>query len=68
MVCAKMHYRLRNNFRCSQWYSLVMRLKWKLVLVCFDIVLIMTQDRCIVCTEHTTGSEVIWYAPDRTPR
>jgi hypothetical protein len=27
-------------------------------------VLILTQDRCTVCTEHTIGSQVVFYAPD----
>jgi hypothetical protein len=34
----------------------------------FDIVLILTQDRCKVCAERTTGSEIILVAPDGTPR
>jgi hypothetical protein len=28
------------------------------------IVLIMTQDRCVVCTERTIGSQIVWDAPD----
>ena len=32
-----------------------------------DIVLILTQDRCAVCTEHTIGSEIILDASDGTP-
>ena len=39
-----------------------------LVLVCLDIVLILTQDRCAVCTERTIGSDIILDAPDGTPR
>jgi hypothetical protein len=34
-------------------------LKWMLVLVCLEIVLILTQDRCTVCVEHTIGSKII---------
>ena len=30
-------------------------LKWKLVLVRLEIVLILTLDRCMVCVEHTIG-------------
>ena len=45
-----------------------MKLNWKLVLVHLDIVLILTQDRCTVCAEHTIGSEIILDAPDVTPR
>jgi hypothetical protein len=45
----------------------VTRLKWKLVLVFLDIVLVLTQDRCTVCVEHTIGSKIILDAPDGTP-
>jgi hypothetical protein len=31
-------------------------------------VLILTQDRCAVCVEHTIGLKIIWDAPDGTPR
>ena len=51
--------RLRNYFGRTQWYFKVMRLKWKLDSVCLEIVLILTQDRCIVCAERSIGSEVI---------
>ena len=30
-------------------------LKWKVVLVCLEIVPILTQDRCMVCVKHTIG-------------
>jgi hypothetical protein len=33
-----------------------------------EIVLIFTQDRCMVCAEHTIGSEIVLHAPDETPR
>jgi hypothetical protein len=32
-----------------------------------EIVLILTQDRCSVCVEHTTGSEIDLDAPNGTP-
>jgi hypothetical protein len=31
-------------------------------LVCLEIVLILTQDWCTVCTKHTIGIEIIFYA------
>ena len=34
--------------------------KWKLVLVHFDVVLISTQDRCTRCAERAIVSEVMW--------
>jgi hypothetical protein len=30
-----------------------------LILVCLEIVLILTQDRCTVCVEHTIGSKIV---------
>jgi hypothetical protein len=47
---------------------LVTRLKWKLDSVRLNIVLILTQDRCMVCVEHTKGSQIVLDAPDGTPR
>ena len=43
-------------------------LKWKLVSVLLKIVLILTQDRCMVCVKHAIGLEIILDAPDGTPR
>ena len=40
--------------------------KWNLVSVRLEIVLVLVQDRCTVCSKH--GSEIILTAPDRTPR
>ena len=36
-----------------------MSVNWKLVSVCLEIVLILMQDRCTICVEHTKGSEII---------
>jgi hypothetical protein len=43
-------------------------LKWKRNSVRLEIVLILTQDRCSVFTEHRTGSEIILEAVDVTTR
>jgi hypothetical protein len=64
----RMYHRLRNRFGRAQWYSLVTRLKWMLVLVCLGIALILTQDRCTVCVECTIGSKIVLDSPDGTPR
>ena len=37
-------------------------------LVCLEIVLMLTQDRCKVCVERIIGSKIILDAPDGTPR
>jgi hypothetical protein len=41
---------------------------WNLVLVRLETVLVSVQDRCMVCTEHTVGIEIILDALDGTPR
>ena len=33
----------------------------------YEIVLILTQDRCMVCAERTIGSKIILDEPDGTP-
>jgi hypothetical protein len=47
---------------------MVTRLKWKLDSVRLEIVLNLTQDRCMVCAERNIGLEIIMEAPDGTPR
>jgi hypothetical protein len=43
-------------------------LKSKLISVRLEIVVILTQDRCRICTECTMGLDIILDAPDGTPR
>jgi hypothetical protein len=42
-------------------------LKWMLISVHLEIILILVRDRCTVCAERTIGSEIILDAPDGTP-
>jgi hypothetical protein len=49
-----------NHSESNKWYCKITRLKWKLVSVHLEIVLILTQDRCTVCAECTIGSEIFW--------
>ena len=44
------------------------RLKCKLGFVCLEIVLILTQVRCMVCVKRTIGLKIVFDAPDGTPR
>jgi hypothetical protein len=62
------YHRLRNHFVHTRRNCLLTRLKWKLILVRLEIVVILTQDSCTICAECTTGSEIILDAPDGTPR
>jgi hypothetical protein len=45
-----------------------MRLKWKLVSVLSEVVLIFTQHRCSVCAKCTISSKIILDALDGTPK
>ena len=47
-----------------KWYSTVMYVKWKLVLVHFKIMLVLAQDRCTVCAECTSGKEIALGTPE----
>ena len=42
--------------------------KWKLISVGLEIVVILMQDRCTVCAEGTIGSGIVLDTPDRSPR
>jgi hypothetical protein len=59
---------LKNPCGRTQWYYEVTRLKWKLVLVHFVVVLILMKDSCSVSAERTIGSEIILDPIDGTPR
>jgi hypothetical protein len=41
---------------------------WNLILVCLVRVLVLVRDRCTVCVERTTLSEIILDIPDGTDR
>jgi hypothetical protein len=62
------YHRLRNRLGCTQWYSLVTMLKWKLVTVRLEMVINLMQDRCTVCAKHTIGLEIVLDTPNGTPR
>ena len=53
-----MHHRLRNHFGCTRWYSDVTLVKWILVSVHLEIVLVSTQDSSKVCAKLTIGLEI----------
>jgi hypothetical protein len=63
----QMYHRLGNHFGCTRWYSYVTWVKWKVVSIHLETMLISTQDRCTVCAECTIGSEIILDALDDTP-
>ena len=42
------YHQLRNHFGRTRWYSLVMRLKWKLIWIHLETLVVLVQDRCMV--------------------
>ena len=65
MVCDECTSGMEIALGTPEWYSKVMYVKWKLVSVRFEIVLVLAQDRCTVCAE---GMKIILGTPDHTPR
>ena len=47
-----------------EWYSEVMYVEWKLVLVRIEIVLVSAKDRCTVCAECNSGIEIALGTPE----
>ena len=41
---------------------------WNLLSVYLETVLVLVQDWCTICTKHTIGLEIVFDAPDGTPR
>jgi hypothetical protein len=41
---------------------------WNLVFIRLETVLVLVQDRCMVCAKHIEGTEIVLDAPDGTPR
>jgi hypothetical protein len=62
----RIYHRVENHFGCTRWNSKVTWVIWNVVSVYLETVLV--QDKCMVCTECTTGSETILDAPDGTPK
>jgi hypothetical protein len=52
-----------NCFGHTRLYSWVTYVKWKLVLVHLEIELVLVQDRCMVCVEHTIVLKSFWLHP-----
>ena len=59
--------RFGSRFRRTRWNSKATWVKWKLILLHLEIVLILAQDRCTVCSDCTMGMEIILAVPDGTP-
>ena len=63
----QMYHGHGNHFGHIQWHSNVMLVKWKLILVHLEIVLISAQDTCTVCAECTIGLKTIFDASEGAP-
>ena len=67
-VCTETYHRIGYRFGRTQWNSLVTWVMWNLVLVHLETVLVLVQDRCMVCAKRPIGSGLILDAPCGTPR
>jgi len=54
------YHRLRTRFGHTQWYFMLMRLKWKLDSICLEIVLIFVQDGCTVWSNVPQAQKSFW--------
>jgi hypothetical protein len=59
----RMYHGLGNRFGHTRWYSNLTYVKWKLVSIRLDIVLVSAQDMCTVCAECTTAQKSVWAHP-----
>jgi hypothetical protein len=41
---------------------------WNLILARLETMLVLVQDRCMVCAKRTIGLEIVLYVPDGTLR
>jgi hypothetical protein len=62
----RMYHGHANHFGCTQWNSWATWVKWKLVLVCMEITVILALDRCTV-RALTMGMEIVLIILDGTP-
>ena len=67
MVCDECTSGMEIALGTPEWYSKVMYVKWKLVSVRLEIVLVLAQDRCTVYAECISGMEIAlgtseWYS------
>ena len=58
----------RNHFGGTRWNSYVTLVMWNLLFVHLEIVLVLVQDRFMVCSKRTKGSEIVLDARNGTPR
>ena len=56
------------QFGDSVGVSLVTWVMWNLTSFHLEIVLVLVQDRCMVCARCTIGLQIVLDAPDGTPR
>jgi hypothetical protein len=62
------YHRLENRFGCTRWNSSVTWVMWNLVFVHLETLLVLVQDRCMICAKRSIGSEIILDTPDGTAR
>jgi hypothetical protein len=62
------YHRLKNHFLRTRWNSYVTWVLWNLVLAHLETMLVLVQDRCMVCAKRTIDLEIVLDAPNDTSR
>ena len=58
--------RLGSRFGCTRLISKATWVKWKLILLRLEMVLVLAQNMCTVCAECTMGMEIVLDVLDGT--
>jgi hypothetical protein len=64
----QVYHSLGNHFGRTRLNSQVTGVMSNLVFVRLEMVLVLVQDRCMICAKRTMGLEIISDTPDGTPR
>ena len=62
------YHRLRNHFGRTRCNSKVTWVMWNLISFFLQTVLVLVQDRCMLCAKHTRGPEIVLDALDGTTK
>jgi hypothetical protein len=62
------YHRLENRFGRTRWNASVTWVLWNLGFVHLEALLVLVQDRCMICAKRSIGSEIVLDTPDGTTR
>ena len=62
------YHTIRSHFGCTRWNSKLSWVMWNLTSFRLETVLVLVQDRCMVCSRCNIGLQIGLDATDGTPR